>query len=451
MSDKPVRADYRIPSDSPWAGAWKIPAALAVVGAILLLLGLGNPARLGFGYLFGFFTGLTFVLGAIFLVLIQFLTAGHWGITTRRIAEVVMSAAPLMLVLALPFLIGVATGKFSMYDEWMNFGHGGGHGDHGAVHDEPHGSLWLAESVAHAKGPEEHSEASHDEEHAHTPQEQYLHHETLAKKTAWLNKPRWVTFGLGYLAIWALIALAYFRWSREQDETGDPKYTRRMQSLSAVSLLLWASTLTFAAFDWLMALEPTWFSTIFGVVIFAGTAVAILALISLIAMSFYKAGLTGDAINLEHFHDLGKLLFGFICFWTYVQFSQWMLIWYAGLPEEAVWFHKRWEGGWKPISYLLIFGHFVFPFVMLISRLQKRALRWFQFMCIWIIAMHVIDMYWFILPQAGRLSFSLVDAGGLLFVGGTLLAYVFWKLSKVPLLPIGDPRLARSLHHHQTH
>lgn len=449
MSGAPLKTDYRVPSDSAWAGAWKVPAALAVVGAVLLLLGLGSPGRMGYSYLFGFFTGLTFVLGAIFLVVIQFLTVGHWGITTRRIAEVVMSAAPLMLVLSLPFFVGVATGKFTMYDEWIGLGHGD---DHGAVHQPEHSSTsLLGASVAHAEAPKGHGEAGEAEEHAHTPQEQHLHHATLAKKATWLNKPRWLAFGLGYLVIWCLIALAYFRWSRLQDESKDPAHTRQMQSLSAVSLLMWAAALTFAAFDWLMALEPTWFSTIFGVVIFASSAVAILALVSLIAMSLYKAGHVGDAINLEHFHDLGKLLFGFICFWTYVQFSQWMLIWYAGLPEEAIWFHKRWEGGWKAISLLLIFGHFVFPFVLLISRIQKRALRWFQFMCIWILAMHVVDMYWFILPQAGALSFSLVDAGGLLFVVGTLLAYVLWKLTKVPLLPVGDPRLARCLHHHQSH
>jgi hypothetical protein len=179
--------------------------------------------------------------------------------------------------------------------------------------------------------------------------------------------------------------------------------------------------------------------------------VSILALTILIGLSLYKRGLVADAINPEHFHDLGKLLFGFICFWTYVQFSQWMLIWYAGIPEEATWFHKRWEGGWQFVSYLLIFGHFVAPFLMLISRVQKRALRWLQVMCFWVILMHIVDIYWFVMPQAGGFHVQPADIGALLFVGGVFFAYVFWQLGRVPLVPVGDPRLQRSLHHHQTH
>ncbi|MBW2223666.1 MAG: hypothetical protein JRF54_05505 [Deltaproteobacteria bacterium] len=143
-------------------------------------------------------------------------------------------------------------------------------------------------------------------------------------------------------------------------------------------------------------------------------------------MSLRNRGLVGDAINTEHFHDLSRLMFGFICFWTYVQFSQWMLIWYAGIPEEATWFHKRWEGGWMVVSYVLIAGHFLAPFFLLISRVQKRNLRWLRVMCVWVIVMHVVDIYWFIMPQA-----------------------VFWQLGRVPLLPVGDPRLQRSLNLHQ--
>jgi len=254
-----------------------------------------------------------------------------------------------------------------------------------------------------------------------------------------------------YLLIWSVIALAYFGWSRRQDEDHDPKHTLRMQSLAAPSLIVFAGTLTFAAFDWLMSLEPSWFSTIFGVVIFAGSAVAILAATILIGLSLYKRGLVGEAINPVHFHDLAKLLFGFICFWTYVSFSQWMLIWYAGIPEEATWFHKRWEGGWMFVSYLLIFGHFVAPFLLLISRVQKLNLRWLQAMCFWVIFIHAVDIYWFVLPQAGAFRIQLADIGALLFVGGVFFAYVFWQLGRVPLIPVGDPRLQKSLHHHQTH
>jgi hypothetical protein len=394
--------DYRVGDDAFWARAWVAPLVLAIAGGVLAVA-TAAPDRLGYAYL----------------------TAAHWGVSSRRIVEVIMSGAPVVALLALPFIGGVALGKINIYDEWQSIAahgeHGGEHGDSDSASDteseaesdaNEHGMLELGASVAHAQ---DHGDAAaHEDEHSHTPQETALHHEVLSKKTGYLNTKGWAARGIVYLFLWSLIALAYFGWSRRQDKDCDPKHTLRMQSLAA-------------------------------------SAVSILALTILIGLSLYKRGLVGDAINPEHFHDLGKLLFGFICFWTYVSFSQWMLIWYAGIPEEATWYHRRWEGGWQFVAYLLIFGHFVAPFVLLISRVQKRALRWLQVMCFWVIFVHIVDIYWFVMPQAGGFSVQPADVGALLFVGGVFFAYVFWQLGRVPLLPVGDPRLQRSLHHHQTH
>ena len=458
--------DYRVGNDGFWARAWVTPLVLAVVGGLLAVATAG-PDRLGYAYLFALFTTVTFMLGGLFLVLIEFLTGAHWGVSSRRIAEVIMSGAPVVALLALPFIAGVVLGKVGIYDEWQSAAAHGEHADHedsdsesdsesdSDAESEEHGLLQLGASVAqaqeqgddHAEHGDDHAEAGH----AHTPQETALHHEILAQKTGYLNTTGWATRAIVYLALWSLIALAYFGWSRRQDEDKDPQHTVRMQSLAAPSLILFAGSLTFAAFDWMMSLEAAWFSTIYGVIIFSGSAVAILAATILIGLSFYKRGLTGDAINPQHFHDLGKLLFGFVCFWTYVSFSQWMLIWYAGIPEEATWYHRRWTDGWQFVAYLLIFGHFVAPFVLLISRVQKLNLRWLQVMCFWVILMHIVDIYWFVLPQAGGFSVSPADVGALLFVGGVFFTYVFWQLGRVPLVPVGDPRLQKSLHHHQTH
>ena len=454
-----TKTDYRVGNDAFWKRGWLAPLVIAIAG-LLLAVATAGPDRFWYAYLFGLFTTVTFMLGGIFLVLVQFLTASHWGVSSRRIVEVIMSGAPLVAILALPFIAGVALGKINVYDEWQSAAAPAEHGDQqggSAAESEAtgeHSMLDLGASVAHAQGPghaqaESGGEVAPEEEHAHTPQEVDLHHEILSEKVAYLNTRGWAVRGIAYLLLWCLIALAYFRWSRRQDEDHDPRHTLRMQSLAAPSLLLFAGTLTFAAFDWLMSLEPTWFSTIFGVIIFSGSAVSILALTILIGLSLHKRGLVGEAINIEHFHDLGKLMFGFICFWAYVQFSQWMLIWYAGLPEEATWFHKRWEAGWPFVGYLLIFGHFVAPFLLLISRVQKRALRWLQAMCFWVIFMHIMDIYWFVMPQAGGFRIQPADVGALLFVGGVFFAYVFWQLGRVPLLPVGDPRLQRSLHNHQ--
>jgi hypothetical protein len=457
-----TKRDYRIGNDALWARAWQAPLVLAVAGGLLAVF-TASPDRLGYSYLFALFTTVTFMLGGIFLVLIQFLTAAHWGVSSRRIPEVIMSSAPLVGILALPLVVGVWLGKVSLYQEWQEVAAHGAHGGGAEEHSGPgsdsgadeHGALYLGAGTAYAQGAHDahgqEAAAAHDEEHSHTPQEAALHHEILGGKTGYLNTIGWAIRAIAYFALWSLIALAYFGWSRRQDEDHDPKHTVQMQRLAAPALIVFALSLTFASFDWLMSLEPSWFSTIFGVVIFAGSAISILALTILIGLSFHKRGLVGDAINHEHFHDLAKLMFGFICFWTYVQFSQWMLIWYAGIPEEATWYHKRWDGGWKFVSLLLIFGHFVAPFVLLISRVQKRALPWLQVMCFWVIFMHIVDIYWFVLPQAGGFSVSPADVGALLFVAGIFFTYVFWRLGRVPLVPVGDPRLSQSLHHHQTH
>jgi hypothetical protein len=418
--------DYRVGDDGFWSRAWVAPLVLAIAGGLVAVL-TADADRLGYAYLFGLFTTATFMLGGLFLVLVQFLTASYWGVSSRRIVEVVMSGAPVVALLALPFIGGVALGKIDIYEEWQS---AAAHGDHADEHGDSdsesdsesdsdtdeHSMLELGTSVAQAQDHggdqgDHGAESAHEEEHAHTSQEAALHHEVVRQKTGYLNTTGWAARGIGYLIVWSLIALMYFGWSRRQDQDRDPKHTLTMQSLAAPSLILFAGSLTFAAFDWLMSLEAAWFSTIFGVVIFAGSAVAILAVTILIGLSLYKRGLVGD--------------------------------------EEATWFHKRWEGGWQFVTYLLIFGHFVAPFMLLISRVQKRALPWLQVMCFWLILMHIVDIYWFVMPQAGGFHVQLADIGALFFVGGVFFAYVFWQLGRVPLLPVGDPRLQRSLHLHQ--
>ena len=468
---KPAPKDYRMgPKAGGWLTAWRAPAVLAAVGAVGSLLAFsGDASRFGYSYLFALMVILTMVFGALFLVIIQHFTAGHWGVTTRRIVEVVMSGAPLAAILAIPLFVGVATGQFHMYDEWM-----AGHGDHDdhahedehdhdgeheheegseeatdeAAGDE-HGSLLVPRTV-HAQ--EHGADADHAEGHAHTPQMQAAHHHILQHKAAYLNVPGWFARALVYFLIWIGLALFFWRNSRKQDETKDLQLTIKMKAATPMAAILFGLSITFAAFDWMMALEPAWYSTIFGVVIFAGSCVSILAFTSIVGMSLAKNSLVGNAINTEHIHDIGKLLFGFMCFWTYVSFSQWMLIWYAGIPEEATWFHKRWDhGGWSVWSLSLLLGHFVFPFLFLVSRVVKRNFGLMAFGAAWLLGMHVADIYWYVLPQAGPLSGNLGDVGALLFVGGMFFTYVFFMLTKVPLVPIGDPRLQRCIQHHQSH
>jgi hypothetical protein len=441
--------NYRLTEGSRWAGLWKIAAGLGVAGLGLTAWGfLADPGHFGYSFLFGFFAILTFLFGALFLVIVEHLTAGHWGVTTRRLAELVLAGSPVLAGFGVIFLGLVLAGQVHVYDEWL-----GGH------HDEPaaHGSVdqgLLGASVAHA---DTHSagHGAHGDLYprGHSPQETELHHHVLEHKAPYLNKGRFLIFGLVYLLIWVGLSFFYYVRSVRQDEDRDPSHTVKLRAFAPVATILFGLTLTFASFDWLMSLEPAWYSTIFGVVIFGGSAAAILALLIVWGASLHKSGEVGDAINVEHIHDLGKLMFGFFCFWTYVSFSQWMLIWYAGIPEEAVFFHKRWQGGWKTVSLMMILLHFALPFVLFISRVFKRNLVWAQSIAGLIIFIHLVDVYWYVLPNGSPVVGHglLFDVGALLMVGGFFFALVFKKMNDHALIPVGDPLLERSLHHHQSY
>ncbi|MFW6067128.1 MAG: hypothetical protein ACOC97_02235 [Myxococcota bacterium] len=452
---------YRIGEGGVWANAWKVMAVLAAVGIAGAVVGaLSDPERFAFSYLFAFAVAMTLAMGGLFLVFVQFLTAAGWGISVRRTAEFVMAGTPVLALLVIPVLASHGT----LY-EWAHVGHGEHEDEHGDAEGEPHGDAGLdeligvpsaraqdhGEDVGHPKGAE-HTLFADMSMEEHTPMEEALHHELLAFKTStWYTTGFWIARSIGYLAIWILLALTYFRWSTKQDRTRDPQLTVRMQKLAPVAAILFGLTLTFAGFDWVMSLEPVWYSTIYGVYLFAGSAMAIFALVIVITLSQRDHGLLGNAVNVEHYHDLGKLMFGFVCFWAYVAFSQWMLIWYASIPEETTYYHRRWSDGWQVVSMLLILGHFAAPFLYLISRVPKRKLAMLKAGAAWLLFMHVVDMYWFVMPYAGgAFSPHWLDVACLFAVVGLFFSVVFFVMRKYPLLPIGDPRLARALHHHQT-
>jgi hypothetical protein len=197
-----------------------------------------------------------------------------------------------------------------------------------------------------------------------------------------------------------------------------------------------------------MSLNPTWFSTIFGVQVFAGSVVSALAVLILVTMSLRHTALKG-AINVEHYHDIGKLLFGFNCFWAYISFSQFFLIWYANIPEELAYFHMRWSengGSWQGVTAALPILHFAIPFWLLLSRNVKRNMRGLVFGSVLLLAVQALEMYWNVLPNFGPFAPHWVDLACLLGVGGVYLAVVFHRMENFPLVPVGDPRLARALH-----
>jgi len=217
--------------------------------------------------------------------------------------------------------------------------------------------------------------------------------------------------------------------------------------VSFASCLLFAVCLTFAAIDWLMGLDYHWFSTMWGVYIFAGTALSSLCVLVLIITALRSAGYFQGIISMEHYHIMGKLMLSFVIFWAYIAFSQYMLIWYSNIPEETVFFLRRNTGTWWDVQILLVAGHFFVPFLLLLPNFGKKSAAFMCGMALWILLMHAVDMYQIVLPVLHKngIQPSLLDLLALLAIGCTLAAVYLKRLGESPLFPTKDPRLAKSI------
>ncbi|MCS6885954.1 MAG: hypothetical protein RMM17_10060 [Acidobacteriota bacterium] len=365
----------------------------AVVGWIGCFIGYVIDAKqFHFSYLVSIIYFLSICLGALFFVMIQYVCTAGWSVVVRRIAETVMRNIDVCAVLFIPVLIGIP----HLY-HW--------------VHPEPNDII-------------------------------------LQKKAGYLNIKFFVARAVVYFGIWVLISRAIYKHSIAQDEDGKAEHNRRSMKWSAPGILLLFLSGSLAAFDWLMSLDPHWYSTIFGVYFFSGSAVAFVALLILFSMYLRKRGVLSKEITHEHYHDLGKLLFAFTVFWAYIAFSQYFLIWYANLPEETGWYLHRQEGSWLWVSLLIVFGHFLFPFLALISRIAKRNLKFLSFMAMWMMVMHYVDIYWIVMPTLSHHGVHVhwLDVAALLAVMGTLGVVFVSRLGKNAIVPIKDPFLSESLH-----
>ncbi|HSO23246.1 MAG TPA: hypothetical protein VLT81_10075 [Chondromyces sp.] len=374
-----------------------ICAALAVlgIGGSLVLAGMleHGADHLLETYLVSFAFFLSISLGGLFFVLLQHCTRAGWSVVVRRVAEAVAANVWLMAVLAIPVVLGM---------------------DH-LYH-------WTDTAAA-----------------AHDP--------LLAGKIAFLNPTFFVIRLVVYFVLWGLMASYLHRTSVAQDASGDPALTLRMERLSAPGMVVFALSLNFAAFDLLMSLDPHWFSTIFGVYYFAASVVAFLAVMPKILFGLQLKGILPNAVTVEHYHDFGKLLFGFVVFWAYIAFSQYMLIWYGNIPEETQWFLKRQTGDWTVVSLLLIFGHFVLPFLLLVSRAIKRRPALLAVTGAYVAVMCWIDIYWLVIPEFSPAvaRFGLLDVLCFLGMSGVFSAAVILRLGRHSVIAEKDPRLEESL------
>jgi hypothetical protein len=381
-------------------GTWtKVRNTLVFVAlASWVALGFGfmqNRQQFHFSYLAGFAYFATLSLGALFYVMVQHLTGSAWSVTVRRLMENIMRTVPAALLLVIPVFLGT----HYLY-EWA------------------------------------HSGAAQDQ--------------LLLKKLGFLNDQWFIIRGVIAIGLWSVLALRLYTLSRRQDESGSLACTKSAEKWSAPGLLMLFLTASMAAFDWIMSLDPHWWSTMFGVYFLAGGALSFIAALIAICLALRSAGYLTNSIREEHYHDLGKWLFALTVFWAYVAFSQYMLIWYGNLPEETVWYQRRLAGSWSLWRPFLIFGHFVVPFFVLMPRSSKRNLKLLGFFAGWMLFMHYCDIYWQVMPVLHGRGFtpSWMDPVAWAAVG-SIYALVFWSgLKQKPLVPVGDPRLDQCLAFH---
>jgi hypothetical protein len=435
---------YRIPANSPWARAWIYPACAAALGFGIALVGLWKePERFPYSYLFGFFVALSLAVGNIFFVLVLYVTKASWGITVRRVAELFMRPIAVFAFLVVPLIVlprlgSVNPDPISRLFPWASTSQAAEASEaplfeaRGLAEREPAALRDLP--IANVQSMQR-ADAGVDEG-------------VVNHKRFFLNRYFFLGRLITYLAIWTAIVHFYFGWSTEQDTTKAPALTALAQRFTPLAIITFALALSFFAFDWLLSLDATWYSTIFGVYVFAQCALFQMASLIVVTLALRRSGLLGNAVTVEHFHDMGKLLFGWIAFWSYISFAQFFLTWYSNIPDEVAWFHKRWDGNggdWMYLSVALVGLHFFVPFWFLMSRNVKRRLPFLATGATCLIVMHVAEAYWIIFPNFGPFSPDLLDLGCLIGIVGAYLAFVFRGMTDYALVPIGDPRLARAL------
>ncbi|MDM7915814.1 MAG: quinol:cytochrome C oxidoreductase [Candidatus Eisenbacteria bacterium] len=383
------------------------------IGAIWGLVMRPDPARFFHAWLVDYAFFLSLSLGAIFFVILHHLVRAGWSVVVRRFAEAVAMNLPALIVLAIPVLLGAR----SLYG-WA----------------ESH-----AAQAAHAGAAAAQAGAAQTGEAAH--------HALSPSKQAWLSPAFFSVRIVLYLAIWSGLAYWFHRLSTEQDRTGNWNLTVRMERASGPAMVLFGLALNFAAFDLLMSLDPHWYSTMFGVYYFSGSALGFFALLPIVTALVQRSGRLTRAITPEHYHDMGKLVFAFTIFWAYIAFSQYMLIWYGNIPEETVWYLRRQTGGWDAIGLLLIFGHFVVPFLALLPRFVKRRSELLVVPAAWMLAMHWIDLHWIVMPELSGAGPAPTLLEAILFLGmaGVLAGLTARRLGSRSLVPEQDPRLTESL------
>ncbi len=365
-----------------------------VFAIIAVVLALRNPSEFYRGYLLGYMDWLGVALGSMAILMIRHLTGGGWGMVIRRILGAAMRTLPLFLILFIPLLFGLS----KMYP-W---------------------AMPLEQVV---------------EPHIHK------HLEEHAFVRSYLNPTGFAIRGFIYILIWNVLSFLLSMWSKQTNHPGAPDKTQKFKAVAGPGLILYAFTISFAAIDWVMSLDPSWISTIFGLIILIGEVLSAMCFAVVVERILYNYKPMSEMLRPDFVHDHGKWMMTFTMVWAYFSFSQWLIIWAGNLPTEITFYIRRINNGWGWVALALPLLHFCVPFAILLSRSLKRDIRKLVWVAIWLMIMRWVDLFWIVEPNFSKsFQITIADIVVTIAIGGIWMAYFFRNLGALPLLPVYDPQ-----------
>jgi hypothetical protein len=374
-----------------------------VFGVIAIILVFRNADEFYRAYLLGFMAWLGVALGSMAILMIRHLTGGGWGVVIRRILGAAMRTVPLLAALFIPVILGI----HKLY-------------------------IWAQ--------PLENIQDKHLRGHL----------EDITK--TYLTTNGFIFRAVFYFAVWNLLSFLLSKWSKQSDHAGAQDHTDRFKAVSGPGLILYGFTISFAAIDWVMSLDPSWISTIFGLVVLIGEVLSAMCFAVVVERILFNYKPMSEMLTPDFVHDHGKWMLTFIMVWAYFNYSQWLIIWAGNLPSEITYYLRRLNGGWGYIGLFIVIFHFAVPFGILLSRPFKRNIRKLVWLAAWIMLMRYLDLFWIIAPNFSKtLNITLADVVVPIAIGGFWLAYFFRNLGALPLLPAYDPSAVEVLqpsHHH---
>jgi hypothetical protein len=387
--------EYRAPESVSRVqmGGWLI-GGVALIAA--LFGAFTSPDKFYQSYLFSYLLVLGLTLGSLGLLMLQHLTGGNWGIIIRRPLEAATQNIWLVLLMFVPVVAGMS----SLYGAWMDPEH---------RKAEPLSPL----------------------------QQRYL------------TSSGFLVRAVIYFAIWCALVWIFNKWSRRQDVDQENRALRRhFKLLAGPGIILYVVAMTFASFDWVMSLSPHWASTIYGFIFVAGQAVSAMSLMIAVVVLLSGSQPFASVLQKRHLHDLGKLLFAFNMLWAYFDFSQLLIIWSGNLPEEITFYRSRLNGGWGVLAVTVLVFHFAVPFLLLLSQDVKRNARLVSKIAMWMIFMRLVDLFWMTRPEfTTRAMPTWRDIVIPVALIGLWVGFFAKNLKRLPLLPLGDPKLAEAIAH----